>query len=193
MDMTGSRQLAATQEQAWNALNDPAVLKRCIPGCEKFEPSGDNAYAVGSAIKIGPVAARFSGQVTLSDIQPPSGYTLSFEAQGGVAGFGKGESHVTLLPNESGCEIRYQVHSTVGGKIAQLGQRLIDGAAKSMADDFFRRLDAELQALYPSAAPAAAPEGAALAPSQASRGLPPLAWGVISALLTWVVYFLFFH
>jgi len=192
VDMTGSRQLAATQEQAWNALNDPAVLKRCIPGCEKFEPTGDNAYAVGSAIKIGPVAARFSGKVTLSDIQPPSGYTLAFEAQGGVAGFGKGESHVKLLPNEGGCEIHYQVHSTVGGKIAQLGQRLIDGAAKSMADDFFRRLDAELQALYPSALPVAA-EGAAVAPRPASRGLPPLAWGVISALLTWVVYFLFFH
>ncbi len=141
MDMQGTRPLAVTQQQAWEALNDPEILKTCIPGCEKFELTAENTYAVGTAIKIGPVAARFNGRVVLSDIVPPQSYKLSFDAQGGVAGFGKGESAVLLTPNGTGCELSYTVHSTVGGKIAQLGQRLIDGAAKSLAEDFFRRLN----------------------------------------------------
>ena len=125
MDMTGQRALAATQQQAWDALNDPDILKACIPGCEKFELDGDNAYAVTAGIKIGPVSAKFNGKVQLTDIVAPSSYKLHFEAQGGVAGFGKGESSVELKPLDQGCELCYTVHSTVGGKIAQLGQRLI--------------------------------------------------------------------
>ena len=151
MDMQGSRQLAITQQQAWDALNDPAVLKACIPGCDKVEPSGDNQYTIGMSLKIGPVSAKFSGKITLSDINPPISYKINFEGQGGPAGFGKGESNVTLTPNEEGCELAYTVHASVGGKIAQLGQRLIDGAAKSMAEDFFKRFDNEMQRQHPDA------------------------------------------
>lgn len=145
MDMQGTRQLGVTQEQAWEALNDPETLKGCLPGCDKFESTGDGQYAVTMAVKIGPVSAKFNGKVTLSDIQPPASYKLAFEGQGGVAGFGKGASAVSLTPNDAGCELAYTVQAQVGGKIAQLGQRLIDGAAKSMADDFFKRFDAEMQ------------------------------------------------
>ena len=151
MDMQGARQLAITQQQAWDALNDPAVLKACIPGCDKVELSGDNQYAIGMALKIGPVSAKFSGKITLSDINPPTSYKINFEGQGGPAGFGKGDSAVTLTPNSDGCELAYTVHASVGGKIAQLGQRLIDGAAKAMAEDFFKRFDNEMQRQYPDA------------------------------------------
>jgi hypothetical protein len=149
MDMQASRQLAITQQQAWDALNDPAVLKTCIPGCDKVEASGENQYAIGMALKIGPVSAKFSGKITLSEINPPASYKLSFEGQGGPAGFGKGSAEVRLAPNADGCELAYTVHASVGGKIAQLGQRLIDGAAKSMAEDFFKRFDDEMQKQHP--------------------------------------------
>lgn len=151
MDMQGQRVLHVAQAQAWDALNDPAILKSCIPGCDKFELTEANVYNVGVAIKIGPVSAKFTGKVTLTDIEAPNSYALNFEAQGGVAGFGKGESKVSLHPHADGCELQYSVHSTVGGKLAQLGQRLIDGAAKSLAEDFFKRFDDALQAKYPQA------------------------------------------
>ena len=149
MDMQGSRQLAVTQQQAWDALNDPAVLKACIPGCDKVEASGASQYAIGMALKIGPVSAKFTGKITLSEINPPASYKLAFEGQGGPAGFGKGSAAVTLTPDADGCELSYTVNATVGGKVAQLGQRLIDGAAKSLAEDFFKRFDEEMQRQHP--------------------------------------------
>jgi carbon monoxide dehydrogenase subunit G len=149
MDMQGSRQLAVTQQQAWDALNDPAVLKACIPGCDKVEATGENQYAIAMALKIGPVSAKFTGKISLTEMNPPASYKLSFDGQGGVAGFGKGSAEVNLTPNEEGCELAYTVHASVGGKVAQLGQRLIDGAAKSMAEDFFKRFDEEMQRLHP--------------------------------------------
>lgn len=145
MEMQASRQLSVTQQQAWNALNDPEVLKLCIPGCNSIEANGENQYAIALSVKIGPVSAKFNGTITLADIQAPESYTLSFEGKGGAAGFGKGNAKVTLIPNDTGCELGYMVHATVGGKIAQMGQRLIDGTAKSMADDFFKRFDEEMQ------------------------------------------------
>ena len=148
MDMQGSRPLAVSQQQAWDSLNDPEILKICIPGCSKFELVNENEYAVTVAVKIGPVSAKFNGKVKLADIQAPVSYALQFEAQGGVAGFGQGESKVELIPQDGGCELRYTVHSKVGGKIAQLGQRLIDGVAKSLAEDFFKRFDEALQAKF---------------------------------------------
>ena len=151
MEMQGSRQLAVTQQQAWAALNNPAVLKACIPGCDKVESTGENQYAIGMALKIGPVSAKFSGKITLTDIVPPESYKLSFEGQGGPAGFGKGSAAVRLTPNTDGCDLSYTVNASVGGKIAQLGQRLIDGAAKSMAEDFFKRFDNEMQRQHPDA------------------------------------------
>ena len=172
MDMQGQRVLHVTQAQAWDALNDPAILKSCIPGCDKFELSEANVYNVGVAIKIGPVSAKFTGKVTLSDIQAPNSYALNFEAQGGVAGFGKGESKVSLHPDAEGCELQYTVHSTVGGKLAQLGQRLIDGAAKSLAEDFFKRFDEALQAKYP-ATEGEAPVATSSEPATSSSGAVP--------------------
>ncbi len=176
MDMQGQRVLHVTQAQAWDALNDAEILKSCIPGCDKFELADANVYNVGVAIKIGPVSAKFTGKVTLSDIQAPNSYALNFEAQGGVAGFGKGESKVSLHPHDDGCELQYTVHSTVGGKLAQLGQRLIDGAAKSLAEDFFKRFDEALQAKYPATeieTPVAA--NTETAPAVAS-GVPTWVW-----------------
>lgn len=145
MEMQASRQLSVTQQQAWDALNDPEVLKLCIPGCNSIEATGENQYAIALSVKIGPVSAKFNGTITLADIQAPESYTLSFEGKGGAAGFGKGNAKVTLTPNDQGCELGYTVQASVGGKIAQMGQRLIDGTAKSMADDFFKRFDNEMQ------------------------------------------------
>lgn len=171
MDMQGSRQLAVTQQQAWDALNDPEVLKVCIPGCDKVEATGENQYAVGVAVRVGPVAARFNGKIALADINPPNSYTLSFDGQGGAAGFGKGSAKVNLTPNgASGCELNYTAQAQVGGKIAQVGQRLVDGVARSMADDFFKRFDEEMQRRYPQAY--------AAAPAPAVVQKKPLPWWV---------------
>ncbi len=169
MDMEGTRALAVTHQQAWEALNDPEVLKLCIPGCDRIEPTGDNQYAVGMAVKIGPVAAKFNGKITLSDVVPPESYTISFDGQGGVAGFGKGVSKVRLAPQAEGpgCVLDYKVQAQVGGKIAQLGQRLIDGVAKSMAEDFFKRFDDEMRRRYPPAEPAAVASPDAAMPATA--------------------------
>src|SRR5687767_3007799 len=141
MEMQGSRHLSVSQQQAWEALNDPEVLKTCIPGCDKFEATGENQYAIGMTARIGPVSARFTGKIALAEVLPPNSYTLSFEGQGGAAGFGKGTAKVMLTPpaEGSGCELGYTAQAQVGGKIAQVGQRLIDGVAKSMAEDFFKR------------------------------------------------------
>jgi uncharacterized protein len=194
MDMQGSRQLAITQQQAWDALNDPEVLKTCIPGCDKVEASGENQYTIGMAIKIGPVSAKFAGKITLSDIQPPTSYKLNFEGQGGPAGFGKGDSAVTLTPNADGCELAYTVHASVGGKIAQLGQRLIDGAAKAMAEDFFKRFDNEMQRQYPDAYMAKIVMGeVGDQPVAASQGaeLPSWIWVAAAAVLVAALVFAF--
>jgi len=177
MDMQGQRVLRVTQAQAWDALNDADILKACIPGCDKFELTEPNVYNVGVAIKIGPVSAKFSGKVSLTDIQAPDSYALNFEAQGGVAGFGKGESKVALHPHADGCELQYTVHSTVGGKLAQLGQRLIDGAAKSLAEDFFKRFDEVLQAKYPPTEVVADSSSTATSePAPTSASVPNWVW-----------------
>jgi uncharacterized protein len=152
MQMQGQRTLAVSQQQAWDALNDPAVLQACVPGCERFEATGDNAYKAVTAIKIGPVSAKFTGKLNLSEIAAPRSYTLSFEGSGaGGVGFGNGKSTVRLSPQGAGSLLEYTVDAQVGGKIAQLGQRLIDGVAKSMADDFFKRFEAQLLERHPDA------------------------------------------
>ena len=188
MDMQASRQLGVTQQQAWDALNDPEVLKTCIPGCDRVEATGDNQYAVGMALKIGPVSAKFSGKITLSDIVPPSSYTISFEGQGGPAGHGKGNAQVKLTPNDAGCDLAYTVHAQVGGKVAQLGQRLIDGAAKGMAEDFFKRFDEEMQRRYPPPSAAGAPVAVPDLPMiQPSGKIPAWVWvaGVVVIAVVW--------
>lgn len=193
MDMQGNRQLAITQQQAWDALNDPEVLKLCIPGCTNFDVTAENQYTVGLGLKIGPVSAKFSGKITLSNIQAPHSYDIGFNGQGGVAGFGEGSAHVTLVPNEAGCDLAYVVHATVGGKVAQLGQRLIDGTAKSLADGFFRRFDEEMQHRFPEAAVAVADIPASMAESAAPRKKPISIWPwvvgvvVVAAVIVWAV------
>jgi carbon monoxide dehydrogenase subunit G len=183
MDMQATRSLSVTQQQAWQALNDPEVLKLCIPGCDKVEATAEHEYDIGMALRIGPVSAKFKGHIKLSDIVPPASYRISFEGQGGPAGFGKGSAQVQLTPTDSGCELAYTVNASVGGKVAQLGQRLIDGAAKSLAEDFFKRFDDEMQRRH-SAAPAAPaasspPAGAA----SSSVLLPAVLAGVGGAVI----------
>jgi len=189
MEMQGNRLLAITQQQAWDALNDPEVLKTCIAGCDKVERSGDNQFTVGVAIKIGPVSAKFSGKIALADMVPPHSYTLSFEGQGGPAGFGKGSAKVQLTPAVGGTDLSYSVQASVGGKIAQLGQRLIDGVAKSMAEDFFKRFDQEMQRQYPPAEVPATPVVQASA-SEGGFKLPAWGWAAGAVALALAVWFL---
>ena len=177
MDMQGQRQLGVTQQQAWDALNDPNVLKACIPGCERITATQADTFEIGLALRIGPVAARFTGKIQLQDIEPPQRYTIQFEGQGGPAGFGKGSAKVQLTPAEGGCQLDYTANAQVGGKVAQLGQRLIDGAAKSLAEDFFKRFDAHMQ----SQAPAGESSGTAAAPSAKAQGLGVPPWAVGAA------------
>jgi carbon monoxide dehydrogenase subunit G len=137
MTMTGEVQLAAPRETVWTKLNDPAVLKVCIPGCEELEATDDGGFRAVAKMKVGPVSARFKGKVTLSDLDPPNGYKISGEGEGGVAGFAKGGAVVALSDTDGGTLLSYNVEAQIGGKLAQLGQRLINGSAKKLADEFF--------------------------------------------------------
>ena len=139
MEMSGSRTVPADIETTWRALNDPEVLKACIAGCESVERVSDNEYRLAMTARVGPVSARFTGRIVLADIVAPTSYTLSFEGQGGAAGFAKGEARVALADNNPGTRIDYQAKAQVGGKLAQIGSRLVDGAAAKVADDFFAR------------------------------------------------------
>ena len=145
MVMTGEQQLAAPREKVWAMLNDPAVLKSCIPGCESLDVIGENEFQAVATNKIGPVKARFKGKVRLTDLDPPNGYKISGEGDGGVAGFAKGGASVNLTDKDGGTLLTYNVEAQIGGKLAQLGQRLVDGAAKKMADDFFVRFAAAVK------------------------------------------------
>jgi uncharacterized protein len=137
MEMTSSRTVPASIDKTWAALNDPETLKACIPGCESIERVSDTEFKVAMTARVGPVSAKFSGRIVLSDIVPPTSYKLSFEGQGGAAGFARGEAKVALTPDASGARIEYNVNAQVGGKLAQIGSRLVDGAAAKVADDFF--------------------------------------------------------
>lgn len=137
MMMTGEIQIAAPREVVWARLNDPSVLKACIPGCEELERTEDQGFRAVAKIKVGPVSARFKGKVTLSDLDPPIGYTISGEGEGGIAGFAKGGAKVCLIEKDGGTLLSYNVEAQIGGKLAQLGQRLINGTAKKLADEFF--------------------------------------------------------
>jgi carbon monoxide dehydrogenase subunit G len=186
MDMQATRSLGVTQQQAWQALNDPEVLKLCIPGCDKVEATAEHEYDIGMALRIGPVSAKFKGHIVLSDIVPPASYRISFEGQGGPAGFGKGSAQVQLTPTAAGCELAYTVNASVGGKVAQLGQRLIDGAAKSLAEDFFKRFDDEMQRRHGSA-PAAPSAADPVAAASSSVLLPAVLAGAGGAAVMVVV------
>jgi carbon monoxide dehydrogenase subunit G len=138
MTMTGEVQLPASRQVVWEKLNDTEVLKACIPGCEELTKDSDTEFRAVAVSKIGPVKARFKGKVHLTDLDPPNGYKISGEGDGGVAGFARGGATVSLTDKDGGTLLTYNVEAQIGGKLAQLGQRLVNGAAKKVADDFFR-------------------------------------------------------
>ena len=140
MDMKGSRQIAASRQKVWAALNDPRILKQCITGCEALEMQSPTDMTVRVKLAVGPVRATFNGKVKLTDIDPPSGYRIVGEGNGGVAGFAKGGAVVHLADDGHGTLMSYEVKADVGGRLAQLGGRLIDSTAKKIADDFFEKL-----------------------------------------------------
>jgi len=169
MDMTGQHTIPAPRQTVWEALNDPEVLRQCIPGCEEIERTGDNGFTAKVSVKVGPVKAKFGGAVTLSDIDPPNGYTISGEGKGGAAGFAKGGAKVALAEAEGGAAtlLSYEVNAAVGGKLAQIGARLIDATARKYANDFFETFSEIAASRAGPAAPSgggAASAGAAAAP-----------------------------
>ena len=186
MEMTSTRVVNAPPAKVWAALNDPAVLKDAIPGCESLDRRTETEWQVVIAAKVGPVAARFNGKIGLADLAAPTSYTMKFEGQGGAAGFANGEARVSLAPSGADATaLTYTAKAQVGGKIAQLGSRLIDGAAAKMADEFFARF-AERVAPAPAqpatgiadAAPPAAPAG--------NRTMRYVALILLAALIAWL-------
>ena len=171
--MQGSQLINAPQKAVWEGLNDPETLKSCILGCETIELTGENKYKVVLGVKIGPVSAKFNSELELRDLMPPDSYTIVFEGKGGVAGFGKGQAQVKLIPQGTSTQLDYVVNAQVGGKIAQVGSRLIDAAAKKIAEDFFQKFNAVLSERTGVADAAAADAAAAAASaSAASASLP---------------------
>ena len=189
MELTGTRIVEAPREKVWAALNDPAVLKQAVPGCETLERVKDNEWSAVVATKIGPVSARFNGKMVLADLDPPNGYTLKFEGQGGAAGFASGEAKVSLAPaDEDKTALSYTTKAQVGGKLAQIGSRLIDGAAAKMADDFFARF---AEHFAPAAVTTEAGEIAPAVPpppAEDKRLIRYVAIVAIAALLAWLAF-----
>jgi carbon monoxide dehydrogenase subunit G len=151
--MKGEQRIPATQQQTWEGLNDPEVLKACVPGCESIEKLSDNDYQVRMTARVGPVSAKFKGKLTLSDLDPPRAYSIAFEGQGGVAGFGKGGARVQLEPDGNETALRYDVKASVGGKLAQIGSRLVDAAARKIANDFFAAFNAKMASQHAPGGP----------------------------------------
>ena len=166
MEMTGEQLIPAPQQAVWDALNDPQMLKACVPGCESIEPIGENAYQVLMVARVGPVSAKFKGKLTLSDIRPPQSYSIAFEGQGGAAGFAKGGAQVRLSPQNGQTKLGYDVKASVGGKLAQIGSRLVDAAAKKIADEFFRNFNEKVSAQGSD------PEATVVLPKDAEKDKP---------------------
>ena len=165
MELTGSQVLPVPQQVAWDALNDPEILKASIAGCEELTRTSDTEFAAAVTAAIGPVKAKFKAKLTLLDVEAPNSYRIRFDGQGGVAGFGKGEAKVALVPEGAQTRLDYTAQASVGGKLAQIGSRLVDAASKKMTDDFFTKFNAELARRH---APAEAPSGAVAAPAEAA-------------------------
>ncbi|MDQ2735479.1 MAG: carbon monoxide dehydrogenase subunit G [Pseudomonadota bacterium] len=190
MELHGERLIPAPLEATWAALNDPETLKACIAGCESLERTGDDAYSAVVAMKIGPVSARFKGNLKMTNVNAPNGYTIAFDGQGGVAGFGKGSADVGLTAAGSATtKLAYNARAVVGGKMAQIGSRLIDAAAAKITEDFFKAFEANLQSRQPVVEDAAA---AAPVPVPA-RGREPagtLGWVLAAIVALATLYFI---
>jgi carbon monoxide dehydrogenase subunit G len=158
MEMSGEERIPASQADTWAALNDPEMLKACVPGCESIERVRDDEFQVLMVARVGPVSAKFKGKLMLSDLNPPNSYALAFEGQGGAAGFGKGSAQVQLSPEGEGTLLRYQVKASVGGKLAQIGSRLVDAAARKISQDFFAAFNEKVGARQGAGASAPAEE-----------------------------------
>ncbi len=177
MDMTGTQHIEAPRDVVWKALNDVDVLRQAIPGCESIEKISDTEMKAKVTLKVGPVKASFTGKVTLSDLDPPNGYTISGEGSGGAAGFAKGSATVRLVESAGGSDLNYEVKAQIGGKLAQLGARLIDATAKKLAGEFFEKFGAAVIPLT-KAAPAktaaatAAPAETTAAPAETAAEAP---------------------
>ena len=208
MDLTGEYRIPAPRETVWAALNNPDVLKACIPGCEELNKTSDTEFVARVVAKIGPVKAGFGGKVTLSDLDPPNGYTITGEGQGGAAGFAKGGAKVRLEAVDGGAAtvLRYSADAQIGGKLAQIGSRLVEGSAKKLADEFFAAFAAQVAASAPAApevpAPAPSPETpgqpvtqpAAVVPTAASSGLSPVLWIIgLIVIVAIILGFVAFH
>ena len=216
MKMNGEFRVPTDRETVWRALNDPEVLKECLPGCKEIEKTSDTEMTATLALKVGPVKATFAGGVTLSDLDPPNSYTLSGQGQGGAAGFASGEARVRLVDDGGGTVVHYDVDAKVGGKLAQIGSRLIDSTAKKLAKQFFDSLAEKLgggeeanqaEAAAPAqpepeaaadAAPAPAESAAAesaapppLAPARQRMGLPTAAWAAAVVVVVVVLILVF--
>jgi uncharacterized protein len=148
MEMTGEQLIHASQGDTWAALNDPEFLKACVPGCESIERASDTDFLVQMTARIGPVSAKFKGRLTLSKLNPPHSYSIAFEGQGGVAGFAKGSADVNLSPESHDTRLAYKVRANVGGKLAQIGSRLVDAAANKVANDFFTAFNEKMTAMH---------------------------------------------
>ena len=167
MEFTGEYPIPAPRALVWRELNDPSVLQSCIPGCEGLDLVGDNRFEARLFAKVGPVQAKFKGTVSLQNLAPPASYDIDFEGSGGVAGFARGKATVTLAEDGAGTVLSYVAQATIGGKLAQIGQRLVDSSARKMADDFFGEFSRHCSA----AAPQAAGEAAAI-PTEAPPATP---------------------
>ena len=206
MEMTGEFRIPASRQRVWEGLNDPQILKQSIPGCQTIEKQSDTEFTARVLAQVGPVKANFSGKVTLADLDPPQSYTITGEGSGGVAGFAKGSAKVNLTEDGGATVLNYAVQAHVGGKLAQIGSRLIDSVSRKMAENFFSRFVA---AVAPAQAPAEAPgttatEAAPIAPVAAQPGtpgptiaakardirLPPAVWVTgLAAVIGAVLYF----
>ena len=196
MDMSGEYTIPAPREKVWEALNDPEVLKQCIDGCQSLEKTSDTEFKAKVTAKVGPVKATFNGTVNLSDIDPPNGYTISGEGQGGVAGFAKGGAQVKLSGEGNETVLNYEANAEVGGKLASVGSRLVLGVAKKTADDFFSKFSdivggGEEAAEAPAAPAEAAPEPASAPAGQPKAGVSPAVWVVgaivVIAVAAWLL------
>lgn len=186
MELKGERLLPAPIDTVWAGLNDPEVLKACIAGCESLERTGDDAFQALVAVRVGPVAAKFKGNLKMTDVKPPTSYTIHFDGQGGVAGFGKGSADVQLASEGGGTKLSYVARAQVGGKMAQVGSRLIDAAAGKITEDFFAAFEAKV-------APPPAEGGVSVAeaaPAAAAGGHKTVVWIVAAVVIIAAIYFL---